>query len=300
MNHTRVGTIDVDYLVDFADQLWDPARLLPDAPPQLLHDAAAELAESFDAASGKLRLAFGGHLVRSGDRRVLVDVGVGARKHRPSRAEWHERTDTSFLDSLAAQGLCPADIDTVVITHAHVDHVGWLTTWNGDRGWLPTFPQAELVLAAAEYDYLINASRADPGINFGSTSDSVIPLIDAVPIRRVHDGDEIAPGMTARMYAGHTPGNMAVWIESSGESAAICGDTVHHPIQLRYPDISTRFCSDRIASARQRSRLLTEIAERNAYLMPNHFRIAPSRIRRVAEYFELMKHPDSTIVDDIP
>lgn len=285
-NMWKVGDVEIRAVTDFDDQAWALSRLLPGCEPEMLDEEAYAPAATYDAAARILRLRFGGHVIKAGGRTILVDCGVGAGKVRPNRPEWDMRTDTAFLDSLHAQGFSPDDIDIVVITHAHVDHVGWLTVRGPDGGWVPTFPKAEHLFARAELEHWLAAYSTDSSTNFGSTADSIMPVVAHGNVRPVDDDHEITPEVTIRTYPGHTPGSAVVWVRSAGVSAAICGDLIHHPIQLRYPDLSTQFCGDKQLSAESRRDFLDEVVAQDAYLIPNHFRVAPMRIgKREDHYF---------------
>lgn len=282
----KLGDFLVRTIIDFPDQEWPAELLIPSSSPELLQDQVYAPAETYNPETGGLRLKFGGYLFEAAGRTILVDCGVGAQKARSPHPDWDMREDTTFLDSLRENGCRPEDIDIVITTHAHVDHVGWLTVRTAAGDWGPTFPNAEYIFARAELDHFLSEHESDPDVNFGSTGDSVVPLMGRANVTRVEDGHQPVPGVTIRTYPGHTPGNAAVWLESGDESAVICGDTVHHPIQLRYPDWSSGFCLDPDSSAAGRRKLLNEVAERRSYLMPSHFRLPPVKITKSGDHYE--------------
>ncbi|MFC5821978.1 MBL fold metallo-hydrolase [Nonomuraea harbinensis] len=272
-------------IVDFEDQEWPHDLLIPDSVRELLRDEPDYApTESYNPVTGGLRLRFGGFLFEVDGRRILVDTGIGANKERSAHPDWNLRTDTSFLDSLRQQGFASEDVDVLVTTHMHVDHVGWHTV-QSEKGWTPTFPRAEYVFVRTELEHWLSCHKTDPGVNFGSTDDSIVPIVESGRAVTVEDGYELASGVTMKVYPGHTPGNAVVWLRSGGETAVICGDTIHHPIQLRYPSWSSGFCSDPHGSAEGRRQLLDEVCETNAILLPNHFRTPPSRIVRTGDHY---------------
>lgn len=286
MEAFQLGVVTITEIVDFADQEWAADDLLPAVTAEMLSEPEYLPAETYSRRTGGLRLRFGGYLVEGAGPSVLVDCGVGANKRRSDRP-WNLRQDATFLDSLLAAGRHPEDVEVVVLTHAHVDHVGWLTTWRND-GWEPTFPHAAHVFARPELDHALALHAADPGANFGSIADSIVPLLGDVELRGVEDGHELAVGMSLRIYPGHTPGNAAVWVTSAAGSMVLCGDTVHHPIQLRYPDLPSAYCDDPSMSARSRRRLLEEAARTEAYVIPGHVRLPPRRVVPVEDHFRMV------------
>ena len=281
----RIGEIAVYTIVDIDDQEWPASVLIPDSTPELLN-LATEFApaESYNAATGGLRLQFGGFLLEINGRRILVDTGVGAHKVRGDDPLWNLRTDRAFLDSLEECGFDCDSIEVVVATHAHVDHVGWHTVLSEGR-WVPTFPNAKYIFVLEELEYWLSRFDEDPGVNFGSTGDSIVPLLRQRRVITVEDGYELASGITIDVHPGHTPGNSVVWLRSMGESAAICGDIVHHPIQLLYPDWSSGYCSDHQMSCDSRRSVLDEISDAEAILLPNHFRIPPARLHKTEGHY---------------
>jgi glyoxylase-like metal-dependent hydrolase (beta-lactamase superfamily II) len=278
----RIGEIDVRPVSDFDDQAWPADVLLPDSIPAAIEGAPDHAPpESYIPRTDDLRLQFGGFLFEVDGQRILVDTGVGAGKERSEDPEWHLRTDTSFLDSLA---LPPGEIDVVVTTHLHVDHVGWLTV-RAEDDWVPTFPNAQHVFVRDELTYWLERLQDDPGVNFGSTRDSVLPVVQQADTVLVDHGAELASGVTVTVHPGHTPGAAVVWLESGNEVAALCGDMVHHPIQLRYPEWSSAFCVDPRLSARARRSFLDAACDSRAVLLPSHFRTAPTRIARSSDHY---------------
>src|SRR5919202_6149739 len=105
----------------------------------------------YDAASGFLKLSVHSWLLRVGRRLVLIDTCVGNHKPRPARPKWH-LMQTRYLERLADAGVRPEEIDVVMCTHLHVDHVGWNTRLENGR-WMPTFPNARHVFSKADFDY---------------------------------------------------------------------------------------------------------------------------------------------------
>jgi glyoxylase-like metal-dependent hydrolase (beta-lactamase superfamily II) len=268
-------------VADFEDQGWAADVLIPDSTPEALRARHYAPPESYDASTNDLRLQFGGFFFEVDGRRILVDTGVGAGKERPDDPAWHLRNDTSFLHRLPVP---PAEIDVVVTTHLHVDHVGWLTV-RADGEWEPTFPNAEHVFVRDELMYWLGRLADDPEVNFGSTRDSVLPVLQQAETVLVEDGHELAPGVTVTVHPGHTPGSGVVWLRAGDEAAAMCGDLVHHPVQLRYPGWSSGFCSDPQLSARARRAFLEAACDSRAVLLPSHFRTAPARIARSGDHY---------------
>jgi glyoxylase-like metal-dependent hydrolase (beta-lactamase superfamily II) len=104
-----------------------------------------------EPGTGKLMFSFHSFVVRTGRHTILIDACIGNDKERPTRPQFH-RMRTSFIDDLARLGVKPEDVDYVMCTHLHWDHVGWNTRLV-DGSWVPTFPNAKYVMAKREYDH---------------------------------------------------------------------------------------------------------------------------------------------------
>lgn len=149
--------------------------------------------------------------------------------------------------ALAAAGVTPDQVDTVVLTHMHGDHIGGLS---GDAG--PTFANARYVTGSIEHNHW--SAAANEGFDA-----KVKPLNDKLTF--VDDGGTVASGITAMMAAGHTPGHMAYMLESGAKRLAITADAANHYVwSLEYPDWEVRFDADKPTAAATRKTLFGMIA----------------------------------------
>lgn len=154
-------------------------------------------------------------LVDTGEHRVLIDTGNGVIEGKAGR----------LLDRLAAVGVRPTDIDIVINTHGHDDHVGG----NVDARGQPTFPNARYLITRAEWDYW--TTRTPEPRYSGRTH----LLAVASQVTFIDPGAEVVPGMETVPLPGHTPGQIAVLIASNGERLLHMADNFHHPVEVLHP-----------------------------------------------------------------
>ena len=275
------GSLTVHRVIDM-----DPFRLplsfiLPQAKLADLEEDRELLSQGhFDFATGDVLLAVQSHVVRVGGKTILVDTCVGEMKPRTRRAEWNARQDSPYLANLAAAGCRPEEIDFVLCTHLHVDHVGWNTRLEDGR-WVPTFPNARYIVSGRELAHTKTEVARDPQINHGSYNDSVLPIVEAGLLDTVTAGDRIAAGTELVALPGHTPGQTGLKVSSgNGPSLVICGDAIHTPVQVLRPAWSSAFCCDGGEAARTRTGLLEQACETDMLLVPGHLRGAGMRAKR--------------------
>lgn len=259
MHTLDLGGLTVSPLIDIESLDFAVGDLLPDAGPGV--------------AGGRLSLRFQGFLVRTAERTIIVDTGVGRGKDRTARPAWHRRTSRRFLDELAGHGLVPGDVDVVMATHLHADHVGWHT-----EGMIPTFSRARHLFVDRELEYWQRRYATDPGVNYGSYADSVLPILGGADHQVVSGGHQIAPGVAVEVRDGHTPGTCVVRLTGRERSAVICGDIIHHPVQLAQPDVCSRFCVSPGGSRRVRRELIEEACESGIIVLPAHWTTGPARL----------------------
>ena len=130
---------------------------------------------ALDPATDKLVLCFQSYVVQTPHHTVLVDSCIGNDKIRPTREAWNKKTDDHYMHALAAAGVSVDDIDYVMCTHLHADHVGWNTRLNNGR-WVPTFPNARYLFSRKEYDYW---SEEHAKNHIDAIADSVLPIVEA-------------------------------------------------------------------------------------------------------------------------
>jgi glyoxylase-like metal-dependent hydrolase (beta-lactamase superfamily II) len=214
-------------------------------------------------------------LVEVAGLRILFDTGAGNGKHRPGIPLFGQ-LDTPFLARLADAGAAPEDIDVVVCSHLHVDHVGWNTRLDHGR-WRPTFPRARYLFSAIDrqvWDPAIAApqpSEVGAAVNMGVFEDSVAPLLEAGCTELLEGEYRIAPGIHLRPAPGHTPGHLLMHVESAGAHALFIGDIVHHPVQIHYPHWNSIFCEDPERARSTRHEVLLRAAALQALVFPAHF-----------------------------
>jgi Metallo-beta-lactamase superfamily len=150
-------------------------------------------------ATDTLILCFQSYVVRTPHHMILIDSCIGNDKPRPQRPKWNQKTDDTYMRALKAAGFAVEDIDFVMCTHLHVDHVGWNTRLEGGR-WVPTFPKPRYVFGRAEYDYWAEQHAKAEVLPFG---DSVLPRSQAGGhrARRFCDRRSFAHSADAGTYA---------------------------------------------------------------------------------------------------
>lgn len=268
-----LGGATLTRIVDIESMPFSAFDIFPQARPEDVRVTGERLGPRFvDTSTMELQLSFYSTLVRVGGRNVLIDTCCGNHKERPARPGWHHR-DGPYLENLAAAGLRPEDIDAVMCTHLHADHVGWNTRLDNGR-WVPTFPNAEYVFAEAEYAYWLRRHEdapADQPILYGSFGDSVLPVVDTGQARMVEDGASPLAGVHLELVPGHTPGMAVIHVDGTSRNAVVCGDIIHHPLQLDHPHLSTAFCVDPDLGRRNRLALMERLAGTSTVVVPGHF-----------------------------
>lgn len=210
-------------------------------------------------------------LIRTARHTILLDTCGGNHKPRPFAPRFN-MLNTAYESRLAEAGLRPEDIDIVMCTHLHADHIGWNTVQRDGR-WVPTFPRARYLLSRRElafWDPRQNpAMAADP--RRVMYEDSVLPVVESGQAVPVDDGYAVDDELTVEAAHGHTAGHVSLALNSGGARALFCGDAIHHPLQVYCPHLSHNADESPDEAAVTRRRLLERCAEHNALLFPVHF-----------------------------
>jgi glyoxylase-like metal-dependent hydrolase (beta-lactamase superfamily II) len=277
----RVGEVEISRVPEFEVPMFEPAFIYPDLPRERLDAHRAWLEPRLlDPATGRLVIAIQAYVVRTRRRTILVDACSGNDKNRPDRPLFHLQ-QRPWLERLASAGFRPEDIDFVLCTHLHIDHVGWNTRLVRGR-WVPTFPRARYLITRTEWEHWQDESHRAAYASDDHIKDSVVPIIEHGQAEFVAMDYAFDDEAWLEPTPGHTPGHVALRIRSGGQEAALSGDLMHTALQCAEPQVSSCFCVDKALSAKTRRLFLERCAERRALVLPAHFP-SPSGGRVVPE-----------------
>jgi len=210
-------------------------------------------------------------LLQVGGKKILIDACCGNNKVKPGRPFWNMLNEP-YLERLAAAGARPDEIDMVMCTHLHHDHVGW-NTQQKDGKWVPTFPNARYVFSRPDVDYFskIDADPKEGPAELGTFRECVVPILE-------HGRADLVDGGPCRLNdfieidsaPGHSPGHVFFKLESRGERGAFIGDVWHHLLQVYYPDWNFPKNSDAAQARVSRRKVLDWCASTGALVMPGH------------------------------
>ena len=236
---------------------------VPNAGPDVRAIIETHVPGGCCAQSGKLILPIQGFLLKTPDPLILVDACVGNDKTVPNMPDWHQLKGTRFMSSLAAAGVTVADVDYVMCTHLHTDHIGWNTRLVDGR-WVPTFPNARYLLPAEDDEFFsVHAGKA--------YEKSVLPVVEANQSERVSGGHMLGDYISLIPTPGHTPGHVSVLIKSNNAEAIITGDALHTTAQMAHPEWHFKYDMDAEQAEASRRHLLGKAAERNQRVLGSHF-----------------------------
>lgn len=264
-SQVSIGTTTVTYLPDGEVHL-EPGVLFPASGP----DGWSAYAPYLDA-DGRLPISVGSFLVRTGAHRMLVDLGLGAVDFEvPGLASF---TGGRLLESLADEGLQPADIDTVVYTHLHHDHVGWTTNAAPAPNTPPepvralTFTNARHLVDAAEWDHWTGTAELT-----GPDPDAVQKPLSSVVEFLARDQD-IVPGVRAVPTPGHTPGHTSLLVTdpATERRLLILGDVMHTQAQVSETHWNFLFDTDATKGTQTRVALLEHYHDECTIIAGGHF-----------------------------
>jgi glyoxylase-like metal-dependent hydrolase (beta-lactamase superfamily II) len=239
--------------------------------------------DHWDATTGRVRVVVQSWLLRSGGLTVLVDTGLSPT---PTRAG--VPAGGSLPAALAAAGVAATDVDIVVCTHLHPDHVGGNTRHDGGEP-VPAFPRARYLFSRPDVEFFDPRGLTEgPGRSAAVFAESIGPVLRSGQAL-VWDGSHtIDERLSLRLAPGHTPGSGVLAVESGTERALFVGDLLHSPVQVLDPSAASCFCHDPAAAARSRRQVLGRAADERALMVPGHFGGAHAvRVRRAGNGFVL-------------
>jgi glyoxylase-like metal-dependent hydrolase (beta-lactamase superfamily II) len=233
----------------------------------------------------QLQISIHSFVVRCRGRNILIDGCIGNHKRRS--LSFADNLSTPYLERLRDCGLTPSDIDVVMCTHLHGDHVGWNTRLQDGR-WIPTFPNARYLFTRPDVEYF-GAHRDEP-FHGEAFEDSVLPIMEAGQADIVEPGHsleiELGDGLWMEGAPGHSPGSCIIHVRSQGAHGIFSGDVFHHPIEVMRPSLRFFADLDPELTARTRTRLFEKYVDTDTRFFPAHF-LSPTvgRIRSRGETF---------------
>lgn len=255
-----VGRVRIWRVVETEAPMAMPADWFPTATDEAVRAERSWLEPHFIAPdSGRLIFSIQSLVIQTQRHTIVVETGNG---------NGNDSESAEYLTRFRRTGSEPKDVDFVVATHMHYDHIGWNVRRQAGRA-VPTFPRARYLLVRDEWNYW---SARKPG-EFGQEAiqAAVVPIVEAgmadiVDARhRIDEEAELVP------VFGHTPGHVVVRVSSQGSRAIVGGDILHHPVQCAYPDWQSQYEIDPQRSRRTRVAFLERYAATDTLIIPAHF-----------------------------
>lgn len=252
-----VGNIELGAVLDMIPPPRHPSDFFPDVTAEEWAPYADEV-----LVDGQVQLYFGHFFVRSRGKTIMVDTGLGPGPH-PTRGN----VTGDLLNQLRLQGVKPEDVDIVVHTHLHADHVGWNLDLSGASP-RPYFPNARYLVPRVDWDHFVKPENLE---NAPWVRDSVMPL-EGLGLIDFFDGEhDITDQVKTFATPGHTPGHHVVLVSSQGQHAMIVGDALHSRVQVQEPTWCAGVDTDKADSRRSREDLLRRAEGENYVVAAGHF-----------------------------
>jgi glyoxylase-like metal-dependent hydrolase (beta-lactamase superfamily II) len=266
----QVGEASITSVVEAQTDGIPPALFFPDATPDLVAQHATAIPPGAADEAGNLGMRVQAFVVETHGRLIVVDPCIGNGKPR-EMPFWNDQ-QWPFMERFRAAGFDPAEVDLVVYTHLHVDHVGW-STHAVDGRWVSTFPRARHLFVTPELEFL---RSTDEGDNPAIDDDSVSPIFDAGLADMIEIDADLGMGLRLEPTVGHTPGHASLWVESAGTRALITGDFIHHPVQCAAPTVGFVADADPAQAQATRLAMLRRLADEAPLTLGTHFPTAPA------------------------
>jgi len=255
----KVGSVEIVSVSDAVAP--DPlAMFFPGVSPEQWEPFQKLWPDAFDGPT-MLRSNYGCFLIRSGGRSIFVDTGLGPNppRYRPGNLPM----------DLKLKGIEPVEVDTVFITHAHFDHIGW----NLDPGsGKPFFPRARYLLSRVEWELMAQYEEGVVRLGLPRYLDGTIRPLESLGVLDLVDGEQaLDANVTAIATPGHTPGHMSVLVSSDREKAVIGGDVLIHPAQITQPEWQPVVDRDKERAVATRLALIDRLEAEGMTIAAGHF-----------------------------
>jgi glyoxylase-like metal-dependent hydrolase (beta-lactamase superfamily II) len=260
-----IGKITIDTIHEL-DASKVIQGVITDATPENIRKISWIIPHYADE-SGNIKAVNQTFLLKTPAANILIDTCAGNGRSRPELPAW-DNLQTDYLSNLSRM-INPDEVDFVICTHLHFDHIGWNTKLV-DNKWVPVFPNAKYVFVKAEFDYWINHSERELADDLNGIEESVRPLVALNLIKLVSTDEQITDDVRLVPTPGHTPHHVSVLVKSDNQSALFAGDVFHHPCQIAHPDWMS-FDTDEKKALESRKQLLAEYSDTGTLIFGAHF-----------------------------
>ena len=255
-DRAQIGNVEIIAFVDIGPTTRPTNQVFPDVPSSEWDNYKNTLTDS-----GELPFQMGFFALRSNGQTIVVDTGLGKGPHEAMGG-----ITGQALENLKKAGIRVEDVNSVLITHLHGDHVGWNVTWEGNSS-KPTFPNAKYYVPQGDWDYF---NQKDVLENSPHMKANVLPLQDAGVLEVIQDGFALTPEITTLGTPGHTPGHQSTLINSGNQKAIVTGDAFHAVAQLQETDWNVGFDVDKPTAAKTRGSLMKRLEDENFTIAAGH------------------------------
>jgi glyoxylase-like metal-dependent hydrolase (beta-lactamase superfamily II) len=287
MTQIALHDITIHPVVEQQGAFFKAKEFFPTLRQELLDENRSWLQPEFIDPSGGVVLCIQSFVIKTRHHNILVDSCVGNHKPRPARTFWNMMDSDRFETGLRAAGVAVDDIDYVMCTHLHTDHVGWNTRLENGR-WVPTFPKARYIMAEHELAHWTAREKENPA-SVPWITDSVLPIIAAKRAQIVKSDFTFNEQVQFIPTPGHTVDHFSVLVGRAGDDALITGDMIHSPLQGRYPELGMIADYNSPQAGQTRRKIFDRFCEEPTIVCATHFP-APStgRVRHWGDGYKFI------------
>ncbi|MBM3926356.1 MAG: MBL fold metallo-hydrolase [SAR202 cluster bacterium] len=254
MEKVRIGDVEVWALLDFVPPPYTPENFFPTIPIEAWEVYRDDVLNK----DGLLQLYYGSFAIRSQGKTIMVDTGMGPGPH-PQRGN----LPGNLVGFMRSVGVRPEEVDFVVHTHLHGDHVGWNVV-----GGKPSFPRAKFLASKADWEYFTSPDLLPKN---PKVKECVMPLQGMGRLELIGGGHAITSEVSTVSTPGHTPGHMTIAINSQGEKGMVVGDLIQSVVQVMEPGWNSRHDIDRQKAYETRIRMAERIEREGIVMAAGHF-----------------------------
>jgi len=206
-------------------------------------------------------------LVVDGDRKVLIDNGIGNKQDEKWLSHYYLNGDDTLENSLEKAGYRPEDITDVILTHMHFDHCGGSVTWNADKtGYQLAFPNATYWTSRQQYEWATNPNRREKA---SFLKENIQPIQESGQLKLIEEEGEFIPNITFKLYNGHTDGQVIPHIHADGKTVVFMADLMPSAAHIPMPWIMA-YDTRPLQTLHDKERFYAEAVENNYVLFFEH------------------------------